>query len=201
MTSTQIAVCRNNSEPFSAELATHIPALRNLAKAITRDAESAADLTQDTLAKAWQARSTFVPGTNLQAWLSTIMRNLFRSERRRAWRQLPWDQESAERISAPDDQQSWSIELDDAARAIGALPARQRQALIVAGLGGYLPQEAGDILRCRGAAVKSRVCRARQAVSAMLNGTRHLKTHRNNEAGYTIGRLLHELEQLTIAAA
>ncbi|HTU35956.1 MAG TPA: sigma-70 family RNA polymerase sigma factor [Candidatus Acidoferrum sp.] len=200
MTNTQTAACRSSSEPFSTELASYIPALRSLARSLTRDAESAADLTQDTLAKAWHARSSFVPGTNLRSWLFTIMRNHFRSELRRVWRQMSWDQESAERIAAPKDEQTWSMELDDAARAIGALPVRQRQALIVAGLGGYSPEDAGAIMRCRSTAVKSRVCRARRAVASILDGTARLDKRRNHNTGYTIGKLLHELEQLTAIA-
>src|SRR6202035_4073195 len=92
---------RPDSRIFTAEIAKLIPALRSFARLLYRNDESAADLTQETLAKAWQARGSFAPGTNLKAWLFTIMRNQFDSEGRRAWRQMPWDQESAERVPAP----------------------------------------------------------------------------------------------------
>src|SRR5437588_12888969 len=91
----------HGDKPFEVEIAKQIPALRSLARLLTRNEEAAADLTQDTLTKAWKARNSFAPGTNPNAWLSTIMRNHFRSEARRAWRQDPWDQASAERRAAP----------------------------------------------------------------------------------------------------
>ena len=75
-----------------------IPFLRAFARSLTGNQESADDLAQETLVKAWQSRATFIPGTNLKAWLFTILRNQFYSDRRRAWRQAPWDQDAAERI-------------------------------------------------------------------------------------------------------
>ena len=75
-----------------------IPFLRAFARSLTGNQEGADDLAQETLVKAWQSRATFIPGTNLKAWLFTILRNQFYSDRRRAWRQAPWDQDAAERI-------------------------------------------------------------------------------------------------------
>ena len=76
-------------ESLVTEVTKLIPSLRTLAKVLCRNEELAADLVQETLAKAWQARGSFTLGTNLKAWLSTTMRNQFRSEARRAWRQTP----------------------------------------------------------------------------------------------------------------
>src|SRR3954468_19536067 len=83
---------------FKTELLGLVPFLRAFARSLTGNQEAADDLAQETLVKAWQSRSTFIPGTNLKAWLFTILRNQFYSNRRRAWRQAPWDQEAAERI-------------------------------------------------------------------------------------------------------
>lgn len=188
---------RSDPESFSTEIAKHIPALRRGARILTRNDEAAADLTQETLAKAWAARFTFAPGTNLRAWLFTIMRNQFRSEMRRAWRQMPWDQESAERIAAPHGEQTWSIDLKDAARALGALSKRQRDAVILAGVGGYSSEDVAVITHCCTTAVKSRVCRARHAMHAMLNGTVPLKTQTIDSGADTIDALLHQLHVLT----
>ena len=189
------------TEGFWSEIAQHIPALRVLAKALTRNAESAADLTQETLAKAWRARLTFTAGTNVRAWLFTIMRNQFRSDRRRAWRQVPWDEKAAERMPAPADEQNWFIELDDAARAIGMLSKRQRDALILASVGGLSSADVGAIIRCPPKAVKSRVSRARHAIRAMLDGTQPLKTKRNERGRENIAGLVRRLEHLTANAA
>ena len=196
MTITQIAEARSIAGSFSAEMAKHIPALRRAARLLTRNQEAAADLTQETLAKAWAARSTFSAGTNLKAWLFTIMRNQFRSEMRRAWRQMPWDQESAERISAPRDEQHWSIELKDVTRAIGTLSSRQRQAVILAGVGCLSSEQVGAIMGCRTTAVKSRVCRARHAIRSMLDGSLPLKTSRSEARQDTIEDLIGQLHLL-----
>ena len=81
---------------FKNELLALIPFLRAFARSLTGNQEGADDLAQETLVKAWQSRATFIPGTNLKAWLFTILRNQFYSDRRRAWRQAPWDQDAAE---------------------------------------------------------------------------------------------------------
>ena len=63
------------SSDFAAEISKLRPSLQGLAKVLCRNEDAAADLTQETLTRAWQARASFVPGTNLRAWLYTIMRN------------------------------------------------------------------------------------------------------------------------------
>jgi RNA polymerase sigma-70 factor, ECF subfamily len=186
-------------EPFGVEIAKQIPALRSLARLLTRNEEAAADLTQDTLTKAWKARNSFAPGTNLKAWLTTIMRNHFRSEARRAWRQVQWDQASAERLAAPNGEQLWTIELEDTVRAIGALSKRQRDALILAGVGGLSSEDAGTILHCRPTAIKSRVSRARHAVHSRLEGKMPLKRTRSGRD--TVEALVNQLQLLMPRAA
>lgn len=166
------------ADPFAVQIAKQTPALRNLARMLTRNEEAAADLTQDTLAKAWKARNSFASGTNLRAWLATIMRNHFRSEARRSWRQAPWDQTSAEGIAAPGSQQLDVIELKDAVRAISTLSNHQRDAIILAAVGGLSSENAGAIIGCRPAAMKSRILRARSAVRSMLEGKEPLNKPR-----------------------
>lgn len=197
----QIAHNGSEAQGFSLEIAQHIGALRSLARALTRNDEAAADLTQETLAKAWQARRSFAAGTNLRGWLFTIMRNQFRSDMRRAWRQMPWNEEAALHIPAPGDEQDWFVELGDAARAIATLSKRQRDALILAGVGGLSSIEIGTITRCRPTAAKSRVCRARHAVRSMLDGTEPLAAKRTERSRQGINSLLRQLELLTANAA
>jgi RNA polymerase sigma-70 factor, ECF subfamily len=194
------AVTPPGESSLAAEIGILIPALNRFARLLYRDDEAAADLTQETLAKAWKARGSFAPGTNLRAWLLAIMRNQFRSEVRRAWRQVPWDEGAAETISAPPYQQLWSIELDDAARAVDALPARQRDALILAGVGGYSTEEVAAMLHCRPTAVKSRVSRARRAVQAAVEGTRQNKKLRRCQAA-SIADIIDRMQRLTASPA
>src|SRR5579862_6217917 len=185
---------RRDGGAFMAEVAKLIPSLRSLARLLYRNDESAADLTQETLAKAWAARGSFAPGTNLRAWLFTIMRNQFRSEARRAWRQMPWDEQAAERIPAPRAEQMWALELKDTVRSMDALPKRQREAVILAGVGGLSSEDAASTLDCRPTALKSRVSRARHAMHAMLEGKMPLRSRRDE--GDVIEKLTCELAQL-----
>src|SRR5258708_34621487 len=140
--STQNIPAQGVSPDFKAELLGLIPFLRAFARSLCGNQESADDLAQETLVKAWQSRDTFIPGTNLKAWLFTILRNQFYSDRRRAWRQAPWDQEAAERIPGGGSDQSWSAELSDTARAPRCPSDEQRQTLTLVGASGVSSAEA-----------------------------------------------------------
>src|ERR1051326_6390069 len=142
---------------FKTELLSLIPFLRAFARSLCGNPENADDLAQETLVKAWQSRDTFIPGTNLKAWLFTILRNQFYSDRRRAWRQAPWDQEAAENIPGTRDDQGWAAELTDTARAPRCLSDEQREALILVGAGGFSYEDAAAICNCAVGTVKSRV--------------------------------------------
>jgi RNA polymerase sigma-70 factor, ECF subfamily len=195
MAMTEAIGARRDSEPFTAEIAKLIPSLRSLARILYRNEESAADLTQETLAKAWAARNSFAPGTNLRAWLFTIMRNQFRSEARRAWRQMSWDEKAAERIPGPHDEQTWTLELKDTVRAMKSLSRRQQEAVMLAGVGGLSSEDAASVIHCRPTALKSRVSRARQAMHSMLDGKMPLKSRRDK--GDVIEKLTGELAQVS----
>lgn len=147
-----------------------IPFLRAFSRSLCGDREAADDLAQEALAKAWQSRDTFRAGSNLKAWLFTILRNQFYSDRRRAWRQAPWDEGAAERVPAPKGEQLWAVQLSDTARALRQLPNEQREALILVGAGGFSYEDAAAICNCAIGTVKSRVARARKALTASLEG-------------------------------
>src|SRR6478736_10240736 len=155
---------------FKTELLGLVPFLRAFARSLTGNQEAADDLAQETLVKAWQSRSSFIAGTNLKAWLFTILRNQFYSDRRRAWRQAPWDDNAAERVPIARGEQTWAVQLSDTARALRGLPAEQREALILVGAGGFSYEDAAKISNCAVGTVKSRVARARKALSAALEG-------------------------------
>jgi RNA polymerase sigma-70 factor (ECF subfamily) len=164
----------NSDEHFKTELSKMIPFMRAFARSLTHNVESADDLAQETLAKAWQARSSFAPGTNLKAWLFMILRNQFYSDCRRAWRQVAWDQEMAEQIPDSPHQQLWSAQLSDTGRAFSQLSAEQREALILVAASGHSYDEAATICGCAVGTIKSRVARARKAIVAMLDGEQPL---------------------------
>lgn len=155
---------------FKADLLDLIPFLRAFARSLCGNPDTADDLAQEALVKAWQSRSSFTPGTNLKAWLFTILRNQFYSDRRRAWRQAPWDQDAAERIPGASEEQSWAAQMSDTARALATLSDEQREALILVGAGGFSYEAAARICNCAVGTVKSRVARARKTLIAMLEG-------------------------------
>lgn len=156
---------------FRDGLVEAIPYVRAFSRTLCGAKAAADDLAQETLTKAWAARASFQPGTNLKAWLFMIARNQFYSEKRRAWRSVAWDEELADaRLIAPSGQLQ-HVELGDLKRALTKITPEQREALILVGAGGLSYEEASVVCNCAIGTVKSRVARARQAIERMLNGT------------------------------
>jgi RNA polymerase sigma-70 factor (ECF subfamily) len=186
---------------FRSELLALIPFLRAFARSLTGNPEAADDLAQETLVKAWQSRSSFIPGTNLKAWLFTILRNQFYSDRRRAWRQAPWDQEAAERIPGGGEDQVFSAELSDTARALRRLSDEQREALILVGAGGFSYEDAAAICKCAVGTVKSRVARARKTLIDILDGQGALDDVERPPGGEAAREIMAQLDQLSPESA
>ena len=181
---------------FKHDLLELIPFLRAFARSLCGNQETADDLAQETLVKAWQARDMFAPGTNLKAWLFTILRNQFYSDRRRAWRQAPWDQDAAERIPGSAGEQSWAAELSDTTRALSCLSDEQREALILVGAGGFSYEDAAHICNCAVGTVKSRVARARKSLIAILEGDETLPPAVQPAEGDAANEILAQLDRL-----
>jgi len=181
---------------FKHDLLDLIPFLRAFARSLCGNQETADDLAQETLVKAWQARDMFAPGTNLKAWLFTILRNQFYSDRRRAWRQAPWDQDAAERIPGSAGEQAWAAELSDTTRALSCLSDEQREALILVGAGGFSYEDAAQICNCAVGTVKSRVARARKSLIAILEGDETLPPASAPTEGDAANEILAQLDRL-----
>jgi RNA polymerase sigma-70 factor (ECF subfamily) len=184
---------------FKTDLLALVPFLRAFARSLTGNYEAADDLVQETLVKAWQSRDTFELGTNLKAWLFTILRNQFYSDRRRAWRQAPWDQDAAERMPGTSQDQNWAADLSDTARALKLLPDEQREALILVGAGGFSYMDAAAIVRCNVGTVKSRVARARKALLAILDKQDSLPTRQRPDEGEAARDIMAQLDRLAPA--
>jgi RNA polymerase sigma-70 factor (ECF subfamily) len=154
-------------------------------------------MAQTALAKAWAARGSFETGTNLKAWLFTILRNEITTHHRRAWRQSVWDEDAAERIPAPSDQQEWSAELSDVACAMQRLPIVQREALVLVGAGGVTYQDAATICGVELGTMKSRVARARTALLEILDSDQKKPVMQRPQAGGAMKDILAQLSALT----
>ena len=149
------------SDLFRRDLLALIPQLRAFARSLCNHRELAEDMAQGTLVKAWQAHTAFRPGTNLRAWLFTILRNEFYTYRRRSWRQSHWDEIKGGRIATPAEPQHWALELSDATRGLHELPDGQRESLILVAAAGFSYEEAAEICGVPVGTVKSRVARGR----------------------------------------
>src|SRR6266550_5794437 len=163
---------------FKASLIPLIPHLRAFSFTLCRRRELAEDMAQDALIKAWGARRSYQPGTHLKAWLFTILRNEVLSHHRRAWRQMPWDAEAAEKIAGPLEEQGWASELSDVGRALFRLPIQHREALILVAVGGFSYADAAIISKAAVGTMKSRVARARAMLAAMLEENEALPQRR-----------------------
>ena len=158
------------SSSFREDLVAAIPMLRGFARSLSGNRDRADDLVQETLAKAIANRDKYRPGTNLHAWLVTILRNQYYSEGRRRWREVS-DAEGvhAARLTEAPEHDS-RMEMREFLGALQALPPDQREALILVGASGLSYEEAAEVLGTRIGTVKSRVSRARARLERLLDG-------------------------------
>lgn len=159
---------RVGDEDFKVMLRDMIPHMRAFARGLTGDASAADDLAQDALLRAWDRRQQFAANTNFRAWILTIVRNQFYSDKRRSWRSVQLDEEKAKRTLPSAMDLDGVMELDDVRRALKQLSEDHREALLLVGAGGYSYQEAADICECAVGTIKSRVNRARATLVEIL---------------------------------
>jgi RNA polymerase sigma-70 factor (ECF subfamily) len=156
---------------FREDVAGLMPHLRAFARSLTSgDVHLSDDLVQDTVLKAIEAQSQFQPGTNLKAWLFTILRNQHLSlMRRKRTRNEVADVELEQLVSVPAFQES-RIEIEAFRRAFAELGADHRAVLVLVCVQGLPYDEVAMIMKCEVGTVKSRVNRARNALKRMLLG-------------------------------
>ena len=153
------------------EMLAAIPHLRAFATSLTNNPDRADDLVQDTILRAWAAIDRFERGTNLNAWLFTILRNHFHSEYRKRKREVEdADGSHAARLKTHPDQQS-HLDFEDFRTALATLPLDQREALLLVGAQGMSYEEAAEICNVAVGTVKSRVNRARSKLTLLLDLT------------------------------
>ena len=152
---------------FDTELVALLPHLRAFARSLTRNGENADDLVQDTVVRALGSAHSFQRGTNLRAWMFTILRNQFYNELRRTRPLLSLDLPGrTEPSTAP--RQEAPLELADFQHAFGQLSGDKRDVLILVGPEGLSYDETAKICGCAKGTIKSRVSRARLELRTLL---------------------------------
>jgi len=157
------------------ELLAAIPRLRRYARVLAGDWARADDLVQETLARAWEKRRLWQPGTDLRAWLFTIMHNVFvnmRTSAKREAMQVSIDGdaegEGAWQV-AVQPQQFTHVELGEVLQQVGRLPAEQREALLLAAVEELKYEEIATMLSIPVGTVMSRLSRAREKLRRMAD--------------------------------
>ena len=156
------------SQKLRTDLVGAIPNLRAFAVSLCGNPDRADDLVQETLVKAWSNLSSFAEGTNLAAWLFTILRNIYYSEYRKRRREVADSDGAIAARLATAPAQSGHMDFLDFLSALQKLPADQREALILIGASGLSYEEAAGVCNCAVGTMKSRVNRARNRLVELL---------------------------------
>jgi len=167
-TSDGAAPAPETSTRMTADLLAVIPNLRAFAVSLCGNLDRADDLVQETLVKAWSNLDSFVEGTNLRAWLFTILRNIYYSEYRKRRREVADPDGSIAGRLATMPAQDGHMDLLDFRDALQKLPTDQREALILIGASGLSYEEAAGVCGCAVGTMKSRVNRARSRLVDLL---------------------------------
>jgi RNA polymerase sigma-70 factor, ECF subfamily len=158
-----------SQKPIRDVMLAAVPSLRAFAISLSGNVDRADDLVQEALLRAWANLDSFEPGTNMSAWLFTILRNLFRSEYRKRRREVEdVDGSYAETLTLLPNQIN-HLEMEDFRRALEQLPAEQRESLILVGASGFSYEKAAQICGCAVGTIKSRVNRARVRLASILS--------------------------------
>jgi RNA polymerase sigma-70 factor (ECF subfamily) len=156
-------------ESWRDDVVSLIPALRAFAWSLSHNAADADDLVQDTLIKAWTHRSKFEPGTNLRAWLFTILRNTYYTNAVRRRREVADENGKHAASLSASPTQDWSVAMRALQIALKQLPDEHREALILVGAAGLTYEEAAEICGCALGTIKSRVNRARARLLRLMD--------------------------------
>jgi RNA polymerase sigma-70 factor (ECF subfamily) len=145
-----------------------IPSLRAFAISLSGSVDRADDLVQETVTRAMASLDSFTPGTNMTAWLVTILRNRFRSEYRKRRREVEDPDGSYLAGLKMPAEQFGRLEFKELIEALAKLPHVQREALLLVAASGFSYDEAAAICEVAVGTIKSRVSRARQLLAELL---------------------------------
>ena len=152
----------------SSQIATCIPRLRRYARALVNDRTAADDLVQDTLERAWTRIQQFRAGTDLRAWMFSIMHNVHLNQVRSRRDAVSFDEQAHDLPQRAT--QSDALEMRDMDRAMQALPVEQREVLLLVALEDLSYEEVAKTLDIPLGTVMSRLSRARERLRSLTNG-------------------------------
>lgn len=150
------------------EMAGHIPSLRAFAISLTRNVSEADDLVQETILKAWSNIEKFTVGTDLRAWLFTILRNTFFSSKRKTRREVQDTDGTHAATLFEKPHHDGRLAFTDFSRAFDKLSPEHREVLILVGANGYSYEDAAQMMGVAIGTAKSRANRARARLCEML---------------------------------
>jgi RNA polymerase sigma-70 factor, ECF subfamily len=154
---------------FHSRLEEQIPRLRRYARALTRDIHRADDLVQDTLVRALAKQHLWQAGTNLRAWLFTLMHNQHVNDVRRDNREGgKIDVEDVAAVLVANTDPTASRQLRELERGLARLPLEQRESILLVGLEGLRYDEAAAVLGVPIGTVRSRLSRGREALRKLM---------------------------------
>ncbi|MDD7972345.1 sigma-70 family RNA polymerase sigma factor [Roseinatronobacter alkalisoli] len=155
--------------PFHVLLTPQTRALKQFAFRLTGNDHRAEDLVQVTMLKAWTKRDSFKQGTNLRAWLFTILRNTFYSDLRKYRREVEDVDGLRAAAMCEEPRQDHVLALKELISAIGELPQKQRKPIVLMGAYGFSQLEAAVACGCTVGTIKSRVSRGRTTLCSVLD--------------------------------
>ncbi|MGR3494567.1 RNA polymerase sigma factor [Citreimonas sp.] len=159
---------RSDARDPRDEIVEHLGAMRAFAISLTRNGSLADDMVQDALVKAWTNMDKFERGTNMRAWLFTILRNTFYSHYRRRRREVEdVDNVMSDSLAQKPDHDG-RLQMNDFNTAFNKLNEEQREALILVGASGFSYEEAAATCGVAVGTVKSRVNRARTRLAELM---------------------------------
>ncbi len=173
---------KHPSDPFETELASHAARLFGVARRLTGRGDTAEDLVQDTMVKALEARAQFLPGTNMRAWLTRILTNTYINRvRHQGVVGRAMDAADAEPgadawvgaaslrgLRDPNYEALLSLAGGEVGKALDALPADYRVAVVLCDIEDFQYEEIGEIMGCPLGTVMSRLHRARKLLQSAL---------------------------------
>lgn len=175
----------SETDPRDA-LVEHLPAMRAFAISLTRNTATADDMVQDTLVKAWTNIEKFEAGTNMRAWLFTILRNTYYSSRRKSKREVADVEGVHTEALAEKPAHDGRLQMADFRVAFSQLTDEQREALLLVGASGFSYEEAADMCGVAIGTIKSRIGRARQRLTELMELDEDDKLELTDEATISV---------------